>query len=63
MVPQAVHAQAQIKHTGGFCCLLRGILSVLIHISGTFCASWGALAAPGELLNTRGALEALGGTQ
>ena len=63
LVPPKTHTQAQIKHMGGVCCLLRGLLSVLIHISDTFCGSWGVLAAPGDLLNAIAALEAFGGTQ
>ena len=60
LVPPKAHAQAQIKHTGGFCCLLRGILVVPIHVSGTFCASWGVLAASGPRLSLKAALEAFG---
>ena len=56
--PPKFSVQAHIKHTISFCCLLRGILGVPIHISGTFCASWGVLAAPGDIFNPIAALEA-----
>ena len=41
-------------------CLLRGTLGVPIHISGTFCGSWGVLAASSQRLSPKAALEAFG---